>query len=91
MSRLRTRARHRRALLESVRAEFVEKRSNPEEFEHLLRRIAESDRCLWAVARDAAGNHPLDDDERAIIAKIVAPHLAWTTPGYVQRRDQLEQ
>jgi len=89
MSRSGTRARRRRALLEAVRAEFDEKRSNPEAFAHLLRRIAESDQCLWAVARSAARDHPLDDAEKAMIAQVVAPHLAGMTPGIVHARREL--
>ena len=61
MSRSRTRARNRRALLEKVRAEFEEKRRDPEALAVLLRRIAGSDLCVWAIARPAPGDRPLGD------------------------------
>ena len=89
MSRGRTRARRRRAHIEKVRAEFEETRSNPEAFASLLRRLAASDLSVWAIARSAATEKPLDDAEVAMIAQIVAPHLAGMTPGSVYRRHQL--
>ncbi len=89
MSRGRTRARRRRAHIEKVRAEFEQTRSNPEAFEQLLRRLADSDLSVWAIARSAAAEKPLDDEEAAIIAQIVAPHLAGMTPGSIYRRHQL--
>ena len=89
MSRMRTRARCRRAQQNEIRAEFEAKRSNPEEFAHLLRRIAESDLCLWGVARSAASDHPLDDAEKAMIAQIVAPQLAGMTHVSTHRRREL--
>jgi len=89
MSGARTRARRRRALLEEVRAEFKEKRANAEAFAHLLRRIADSDQCVWAVAQSAARDNPLDDAEKAMIAQVVAPHLAGMTQGSVHRRHEL--
>jgi hypothetical protein len=89
MSRSRTRARRRRALHEQVCAEFEEKRNNPEAFAHLLVRIAESNHCVWAIARSAARDHPLDDAEKAMISQIIAPRLAGMTPGSVHRRHEL--
>ncbi len=86
MSRRKTRARRRRAQFEEVRAEFEEKRNTPEAFAQLLVRIAESDHCVWAIARSAARDNPLDDAERAMIAQVVAPDLAGMTPGSVHRR-----
>jgi hypothetical protein len=89
MSRGRTRARRRRAHIEKVRAEFQKTRSNPEAFAQLLRRLAASDLSVWAIARSAATEKPLDDVETAMIAQVVAPHLAGRTPGSVYRRHQL--
>jgi hypothetical protein len=89
MSRGRSRARRRLARIEKVRAEFEETRSNPEAFAQLLRRLADSDQSVWAIARSATPEKPLDDAEVAMIAQIVAPHLAGMTPGSVYRRHQL--
>lgn len=89
MSRGRTRARRRRAHIEKVRAEFEQTRSNPEAFEQLLRRLADSDLSVWAIARSAAKDNPLGDAEAAMIAQIVAPHLAGMTPGSVHHRHLL--
>lgn len=89
MSRGKTRARRRRAHIEKVRTEFEETRSNPEAFAELLRRLAASDLSVWAVARSASTEKPLDDAEMAMVAQIVAPHLAGMTPGSVYRRHQL--
>jgi hypothetical protein len=91
MPRSRTRARKRRALLENVRAEFEEKRRDPEALAALVRRLAESDLCVWAIARPAASNMPLDEAERAMIAQVVAPRLAGMTPGSVHRRRKLSR
>jgi hypothetical protein len=88
MSGARTRARKRRARFEKVCVEFVETRKNPGAFEKLLRHIAESDQCVWAVARSAAKEIPLDDAECAMIAQVVAPHLAGMTSGGVFRRQE---
>jgi hypothetical protein len=88
MSGARTRARKRRARFEKIRAEFVETRSNPGAFEKLLRHIAESNQCVWTVARSVATDIPLDDAECAMIAQVVAPHLAGMTPGSVFRRQE---
>ncbi|HEY7314606.1 MAG TPA: hypothetical protein VH643_34980 [Gemmataceae bacterium] len=89
MSRGRTRARRRRAHIEKVRAEFEQTRSNPEAFEQLLRRLAASDQSVWAIARSVGTEKPLDDAEMAMVAQIVAPHLAGMTPGSIYRRHQL--
>lgn len=89
MSRGRTRARRRRAHIEKVRAEFEQTRSNLEAFEQLLRRLAASDQSVWAIARSAGTEKPLDDAEMAMVAQIVAPHLAGMTPGSIYRRHQL--
>ena len=80
MSRSRTRARNRRAQRERVRAEFQQKRQDPEALADLVRRLAESDLRVWDIARPAAGDKPLDDAECAMIAQIVAPPLAGMTP-----------
>ena len=42
--------------------------------------------CLWAIARPAPGDKPLDEAELAMIAQIVAPSLAGMTPSSVHRR-----
>jgi hypothetical protein len=89
MPRGKTRARRRRALIEKIRTEFEEVWSNPEAFAQLLRRLADSDLSVWTIARSATAEKPLDDEKAAIIAQIVAPHLAGTTPGSVYRRHQL--
>jgi hypothetical protein len=91
MPRSRTRARNRRARLEKVRAEFEENRQDPGALAAWLRRRAESDLCVWAIARLAAGDKPLDEDERAMIAQSVAPRLAGMTPGSVHRRRELSR
>ena len=66
-----------RASIETLRADFQAKRNNPAAFALVLQRLAESDHPLWSVARCAAGDKPLDDDERAMLAQMTAPHLAW--------------
>jgi hypothetical protein len=76
MSRSRTRSRKRRARQVDARAEFARKRDDPVALSALVSRMAESDECVWPIARSAAGDRPLDDDEKAMIAQIVAPHLA---------------
>jgi hypothetical protein len=91
MSRSRTRARTCRALREKVYAEFEMKRENPEAFAAFLQRLSESDYCVWAIARIAARNKPLDEDERAMIAQIVAPHLACMSSGSIYHRGKIAQ
>ena len=63
--------RNRRAEFEEVCAEFQEKRNNPGAFAELLQRIANSDHCVWSVAKSAAKENPLDDSETAMIAEVV--------------------
>ncbi len=89
MPRGRTRARQRRARIEKVRSEFQEARSNPKAFEQLLRQLADSDLRVWEIAQSAAAEKPLDDEEAAMIAQIVAPRLAGMTSGCVYRRHQM--
>ena len=81
--------RNRRAEFEEVCAEFAEKRSDPGAFAELLQRIANSDHCVWAVAKSAARENPLDDSETAMIAEVVAPDLAWRSPSLVYRFKEL--
>jgi hypothetical protein len=69
-----------------LRADFEQSRQYPEALAALLRRHAESDLCVWAIAHPAASDRPLDEAERAMIAQIVAPQLAGMTPGSVHRR-----
>jgi hypothetical protein len=85
MTRSDTRGRTRRALHEKACAEFAMKRDNPEALVALLRRLSESDVSVWAVARSAARDKPLDEEERAMIAEIVAPHLAYMSSGSILR------
>ncbi len=86
MSRSRSRVRKRRALFEKLRADFRGKRQDPEAMEKLLRWLAQSNYCVWAVASAREDDIPLDDAERAMIAQIVAPRMACMTPGSVHRR-----
>jgi hypothetical protein len=90
MSRSRTRARNRRSRLEGIRAEFEQERKDPGALADLLRRVAASDLCVWAIARPS-DDKPLDDDERAMIAQTVAPRLAGMTPGSVHRRHEFSR
>lgn len=83
MARKCKRTRPSRASIETLRAEFQAKRNNPAAFALLLQRLAESDYPLWSVARCAAGDKPLDDDERAMLAELAAPHLACKSRGSV--------
>jgi hypothetical protein len=76
MSRRRTKDRNRRRRLGELRAEFEAKRRDPEALVAFLRRHADSERRLWAIADPPAGAEPLDEAERAMIAQLVAPHLA---------------
>jgi hypothetical protein len=89
MSRSRTRARNRRARHEAILAEFESTRENAEAFSAMVRRLAESDIPVWAIARQAS--QPLDEAENAMIAQVVAPHLAGMTPGSVHRRHKFAQ
>jgi hypothetical protein len=69
-----------------ARAEFEQNRQNSGALETCLHRHAGSDLCLWAIARPAPGDKPLDEAELAMIAQIVAPRLAGMTPSSVHRR-----
>lgn len=53
--------------------------------ESLLRRLATSNHRVWAIARPASGDQPLDDAELAMISQIVAPRLAGMTPSLIHR------
>ena len=48
----------------------------------LLRDINRSPLCVWDVARDVK----CTEEERAMIAQVVAPHLAGMTPRDVLKR-----
>jgi hypothetical protein len=87
MSRVATRARRRRAHLESLRLEFQKSRDDPAAFSALLTRIAASAHPLWPIAQSAAGDRPLDEVEKAMIVAAVAPHLAGAAQGNVRRRE----
>jgi hypothetical protein len=91
MSRGRTRARGRRARLEMIRAEFRQKREDPEAMAQLLGRYADSEVRVWAIARPGEGDRPLDEMERAMIAQTVAPPLAGMTSRSVHRRHQFSR
>jgi hypothetical protein len=52
----------------------------------MLRRLADSDLCVWRIAEFATTDNPLDEEERAMIAQIVSPNLAGMTPGTVHKR-----
>jgi hypothetical protein len=91
MPRGRSLARKRRARVESGRAEFQQKRDDPEALVDLLRRVADSDQCVWAIARPAKGDRPLDEMELAMIAQTAAPPLAGKTPGSVHRRHEFSR
>ncbi|MHB1426820.1 MAG: hypothetical protein ACYC3I_26990 [Gemmataceae bacterium] len=89
MARNCKRTRLGRASIETLRAEFQAKRNNAAAFALLLQRLAESDLPLWSVAKCATGDKPLDDEERAMLAQLTAPHLAWKSPGSVFLRHVL--
>jgi hypothetical protein len=74
-----------------IRAEFRQKRENPEALAQLLSSYADSDLRVWAVARPAEGDRPLDEEEKAMIAQTVAPPLAGMTPGSVHRRHEFSR
>jgi hypothetical protein len=88
-----------------IRAEFrrireqirKQKRKDPEALKalealvDLLRRVAGSDLRVWAIARLAAGDEPLDEEELAMIAQTVAPRLAGMTSGSVHRRHEFSR
>ncbi len=48
----------------------------------LLRDLERSGVCVWRLAKDIDCN----EDEMAMIAQVVAPHLAGMTPGNILRR-----
>lgn len=87
MSRSATRARHRRAQIESLLDRVQNAKSTMErstatgELVRLFQQIARSGTRLWSVERlvvpPRRGTRGEDADEtRALIAHIVAPHLA---------------
>ena len=90
MANLQTRKhRNHRAEFDKICDEFQEQRNNPLAFAELLQRIAHSDYCVWAVAQSAAKDSPLDDSERAMIAQVIAPELAWRSPSVAYRFKEL--
>jgi hypothetical protein len=66
--------------------EFQQNRQDAGALESWLRRHAESELCVWAIAQRATRENPLDEEERAMIAGFVAPRLAGMMPGSVRRR-----
>ena len=98
MSRSRSRACQRRRRLEAGLREAVKRArtsdaagaNTPTETREngalwkLLRDIERSNLCVWDVARAIQ----CTEDELAMIAQIVAPHLAAMTPGSVYDRQQ---
>lgn len=99
MSRSKSRARQRRQRLEAALREAVRtartadtKASQSRHVTHehgalwqLLRTIERSKQCVWDVVRVIR----CTEDERAMIAQAVAPHLAGMTPGNIVRRRKL--
>ena len=81
MPRTETRARQRRVRFNTLCSEFDRSRGNPETFWGLLRRIANSDVRVWAVAEAATVQLPLDEAELAMVAQAAAPQLVRMTPG----------
>lgn len=75
-----------RALFEHFRAEFRATRDDPGAFLKLIERIVDSDQPVWAVAKSATQDKPLNEEERSMLAVLVAPHLAWQSRGHVFRR-----
>ncbi len=83
MSRSRTKRRNQRAP-ESARrralvAAFVKSRRDPAEFAAHVRKLAASRDAVWPIAEAALP--PITDLERAVIARIVAPHLDGSGSG----------
>jgi hypothetical protein len=87
MSRAQTRARRRRARIEQAGLEFNRSRNNPAALAALLTYLSDTDQPIWPIAEVASRVKPLDDDERAMVAQAVAPHLAGMTPGSVWSRE----
>jgi hypothetical protein len=88
------RAQTRKPKREGTKASSVDSLSRVRAAEALadfLRRVAESNLCVWDVARPAAGDEPLDDMELAMIAQTVAPPLAGMAPGSVHRRHEFSR
>lgn len=62
-------------------------RKDPADFLAYVRQIAATHLCVWRVVQEAAtrSGSPLTDEERAIIAQVVAPRLAGSN-GQAERR-----
>lgn len=87
MPRSATRARKRRRFIDEYRRQFVVLRRDPESLVAFLRYCAAADIPLWAVCCPYEGDRPLDDSEQAMIAQLIAPHLAGMTPGSIRKRN----
>lgn len=88
MSRSETRAKRRVARHEQRISDFSQARKDPAALAALLKRLAASDIPIWPIAEAVSRSSPLDAAERAMIAQVVAPHLAGRTPGSVVRRQE---
>ena len=90
MSRSKSRKRNRRARFKYACEQFQESREDALAFSTFLFRIvSEEDFGVWEVAREVAEIEPLDEEEKALIARVVAPHLAGLTSRAVDRRHSL--
>lgn len=88
MSRARSRAGKRRARRAALLERFARAREDPGTLAALVTELVRRDVAVWPVAEEAARGRPLTGSERALIAQIVAPHLAGKTPGNVHRRHE---
>lgn len=86
MSRMRTRARKRRAHFEQRVDEFSRARSNLALLHDHLTDLLAFDTPIWPIAEASSRSNPLDDAERAMVAQFVAPHLVSKPPGPVRMR-----
>lgn len=88
MSRKENRARKRRALeqekietqrldLQTQRCEFQVNRKDPAALAATLKNLAKQEAPIWRIAEPSTGERPLDDEERAMIAQMVAQEVAF--------------
>ncbi len=98
MSRSRSRGRHRRQRMEAALREAIERARSADargadspsekpdngQLWELLVAIERSGLQVWDVARAIR----CSEDELAMIAQVVAPHLVRTAPGTVTLRDR---
>lgn len=105
MSRAETSARKRRQRMENDLREVVRQARNADAKSVRANRFKPYPQpghgALWRLLRDLERSHqrlwPLADaigcteEEKAMIAQVIAPHLAGMTPGNVLHRHQLGQ